>query len=375
MTDSTPPREPPYDAIVVGAGFYGCNVALALWKHLPRVLVLEQEKTALTRASLHNQARVHNGYHYPRSLTTGLRSRANFPEFVRLYADCVYDQFTQYYAISRKFSNVSARQFETFSQRIGAPLRRASPAARRLFAADMIEEVFEVEECAFDADRLRERLLGEMEARGCLPRFGTAVETVAVSTKHPDCLEVMARRDGEVIVFTARTVYVCVYSAVNAIRGRSRLDPIPLRQEFTEICLIRVPDPLQGLGITVMCGPFFSTMPFPPRGLHSLSHVRYTPHCDWIEPGGGGPPATPPRTHFAAMRQDAARYLPALREADYVASLWETKTLLPLNDENDGRPILFHRDEQMSGLYCIIGGKIDNIFDVENEMKAREARA
>ena len=26
-----------------------------------------------------------------------------------------------------------------------------------------------------------------------------------------------------------------------------------------------------------MCGPFFSAMPFPARGLHTLSHVRYTP--------------------------------------------------------------------------------------------------
>ena len=31
---------------------------------------------------------------------------------------------------------------------------------------------------------------------------------------------------------------------------------------------------------------------------------------------------------------------------------------------DDARPILFHRDTAMPGLVSIMGGKIDNIFDV-----------
>ena len=40
-------------------------------------------------------------------------------------------------------------------------------------------------------------------------------------------------------------------------------------------------DELKNSGITVMDGPFFSVMPFPAKGLHSFSHVRYTPHYEW----------------------------------------------------------------------------------------------
>ncbi len=47
------------------------------------------------------------------------------------------------------------------------------------------------------------------------------------------------------------------------------------------MALMKMPPALNELGITVMDGPFFSLMPFPARSLHTLSHVRYTPHFSW----------------------------------------------------------------------------------------------
>ncbi len=70
-------------ACVVGGGFYGCAIALYLKqvKRIPDVSVYEQGPILLGRASYANQARVHNGYHYPRSFTTAYRSHANFGRF------------------------------------------------------------------------------------------------------------------------------------------------------------------------------------------------------------------------------------------------------------------------------------------------------
>jgi len=61
------------DAIVIGGGFFGCRLALALARNGARVAVIEKESALLSRASFNNQARVHHGYHYPRSILTGLR--------------------------------------------------------------------------------------------------------------------------------------------------------------------------------------------------------------------------------------------------------------------------------------------------------------
>jgi len=92
------------DVLVVGGGFYGCCIALYMKRHrgCERVLVVERAEELLTRASYVNQARVHNGYHYPRSFTTAYRSRINLPRFAEEFADSVVDDFTKVYAIARR---------------------------------------------------------------------------------------------------------------------------------------------------------------------------------------------------------------------------------------------------------------------------------
>ena len=70
--------------------------------------MIEMRSQLLERASYANQARVHNGYHYPRSFLTGIRSRVNFPRFVDEYNDCIDRAFDSYYAVARRMSNVTA---------------------------------------------------------------------------------------------------------------------------------------------------------------------------------------------------------------------------------------------------------------------------
>ncbi len=70
------------DVAVIGAGFFGCEIALQLRRlGVPRVLLLDREAAILRRASAVNQARVHNGYHYPRAVLTALRARKLRPLF------------------------------------------------------------------------------------------------------------------------------------------------------------------------------------------------------------------------------------------------------------------------------------------------------
>jgi hypothetical protein len=46
------------------------------------------------------------------------------------------------------------------------------------------------------------------------------------------------------------------------------------------------------------------------------------------------------------------------------------KTLLVRNEIDDGRPILMERSESTNTVYSIMGGKIDNIYDVIHRLKA-----
>lgn len=90
----------------------------------------------------------------------------------------------------------------------------------------------------------------------------------------------------EIEDFQSDHVFNCTYASLNQVIHGSSLELIPLKHEMTEMAIVDVPDELKHLGITVMCGPFFSVMPFPSvqmngHYLHSFSHVRYTPHYEW----------------------------------------------------------------------------------------------
>jgi len=360
---------PRFDAVVVGAGFYGCSIACHLKRRMQSVLVVEQEEQMFRHASFVNQARIHNGYHYPCSLHTAYRSRVNFQSFVRDFPECVVSNFTKLYCVSRNQSKVTARQFERFCTIIGAPWKPARAEYVKLFDPRLIQAVYEVTEYAFDSNILRDIMRRKLDAAGIELRFGARVERV--ETEGP-LSRVFLSGGCEV---ATRYVFNCAYAGLKHIPGLSSHCRTLLKQEITELALIEPPDEIRQLGITVMCGPFFSAMPFPPRSLHTLSHVRYTPHCSWINSGESPDPyetmrARSTQTKAFHMLKDAQRYLPALARARVVDSLFEIKTLLVRNEIDDGRPILMERSESASNIYSIMGGKIDNIYDVINRLTA-----
>jgi glycine/D-amino acid oxidase-like deaminating enzyme len=354
-----------FDAAVIGGGFFGCYFADHLARSGRSVVLLEREPQLMTRASLVNQARIHRGYHYPRSLLTGIRSAANYERFSRDFANCVDASRPAYYAVAAN-SNVTAQQYRRFCETIGVPIRPAPPAVRRLFSSETIEEVFAVEEIVFDAIKLRQEVVRRLAESGATVRVGADVARIA---------------DGTIFVgdqqVDADEVFVCTYAGTNDLFARSGMAALPLKHELVEMALIEPPPELAGIGVTVMCGPFFSTIPFPSRGLHTLSHVRYTPHYAWSDPHVDVAAVFRDfrrSTQFPQMIRDAQRYLPGIAAARYVESWWEVKTILPQSDANDSRPILYHRDAASPHVAVILGAKIDNIYDVCDVYDAEHAR-
>jgi glycine/D-amino acid oxidase-like deaminating enzyme len=363
-----------YDAIIIGGGFFGLNVAGYLKEKLgqKKVLVLEKESDVMQRASYNNQARVHNGYHYPRSLLTALRSRVNFPVFASNYEQAVVDDFDNYYAVARTFSKVSARQFKLFCDRIGAEITQAPKQVSELFDPRLTEDVFKVKEFAFDADKLRGILVRSIDERGVTYR--TKAEVVKVED-HASGDVLVHLADGSVV--RSGKVFNCGYSLINKVNLASGLPVIGLKHELTEMALIKLPQEIKDLSVTVMCGPFFSFMPFPSKSLHTLSHVRYTPHSEWhdsdaeedsYKDGHQYLKAIRPVSHYKKMIADATRYIPAIGNSTYKESVWETKTVLPQSEHDDSRPILFKADHGIKNYICILGSKLDNVYDVYKEL-------
>jgi hypothetical protein len=358
------------DAIVIGGGFYGVNIALylAVEKKKKEVIILEKESDILTRASQNNQARIHNGYHYPRSFTTAYRSRINMKRFIEDWPDAVEKKFTHVYAIARNNSKVSAKQFARFCKEIGANIQTANPSITAMFNSRLIEQVFEVEEFVFDANKLREWAKDQLDKAGVTVICNSNVIEMnkdvegELSLKFENNEKVMKE-------LCSKFIFNCSYSGLNQFLGDFKNTSLKVKHEVAEMVLVKMPESLKKIGVTVMDGPFFSTIPYPSRpGVHSLSHVRYTPHFSWIDEKGIDPYKKledySKSTLKERMLKDSARYLPAMAEAIYLESIFEVKSVLLKNEIDDGRPIMFEKTEGLPGCFSIFGGKIDNIYDV-----------
>ena len=362
-----------YAAVIIGGGFFGCKLAIYLKSYLDDVLIIEKDRDLMLRASYVNQARVHNGYHYPRSLLTALRSRVSFPKFVDEYKDCIVDDFEKYYAIAKLFSKVNSYQFKLFCERIGVPIEVASDSIKKLFNSSLIEEVFWTREYAFDSVKLKQRISQELEDN----KIDLQMEAMVIKVEKSSETEgnkVYFEKEDNLNFTQARYIFNCTYAGLNSVLANSNLSPVPLKHELTEMALVEVPEEIKKVGITVMCGPFFSIMPFPPRQLHTLSHVRYTPHCYWhdnqniVNQTEQIYQQTRRRSNYPFMIRDATRYVPILQECQYRDSLWDVKTTLPQSEADDSRPILFKKHSDCQNLFSILGSKIDNIYDLETEI-------
>lgn len=351
------------DYLIVGGGFYGCCLALYLRSISERVLLVEAGTTLLDRASRINQARIHTGFHYPRSALTAVKSMLLHRRFMDDFPEAVVDEFQMLYAIARRRSKVSAKRFFRMFRDIGAPIRPASAAQAALFNSDRVEGVFSCSEAAFDYSVLRAQLARRLDRAGVEIRLSTALEALEDGTAGV----IATLSDGSQVA--ARYAFNITYAQINDVLERAGLPQASLKHELAEIALVEPPEELRGLGVTVMDGPFFSCMPYPAEGLHSLTHVRYTPHDSWTDGQGLGSAygrldAARSESRVQHMIRDGQRYLPCLASSMPRRSLYEVKTVLTKNERDDGRPILYRQQPAGSRMISILGGKIDNIYDL-----------
>ena len=129
-----------YDKIIIGAGLYGLYSALYCGKKGQNVLVLECESAPFTRATYINQARVHQGYHYPRSISTAVKSAGYFERFHKDYEFCINRQFNKIYATSEKYSWTNGEQFKNFVMLQGFIVKKyiLRPFLRKVCATELL---------------------------------------------------------------------------------------------------------------------------------------------------------------------------------------------------------------------------------------------
>ncbi len=366
-----------WSAVVLGAGLYGIYAALRLARQGRDVLVLEHDDEPFSRATYINQARVHMGYHYPRSITTAQKSAHYFNRFMEDYGFCVHTEFDQVYATSATCSWTSAEQFVRFCESAQIPCEEVPVA--RYFRPGLVDGAFLTREYTYDAHVLRDRLLAELVAR---PEARVTYGARITGDAEKDGDEWLVPTSAG----TLRTPFVlnATYASTNQVSRRFGFPPFDIKYELCEIILCDASDELRGTGLTVMDGPFFSIMPFGKTGLHSLTSVTFTPHdtsydelpsfgCQACSGGACSPaqlgncnlcPARP-ESAWPYMSSLAHKYMRDDLGFSYRSSLFSMKPILQASEVDDSRPTVVRTWSESPRYVSVLSGKINTVYDLE----------
>lgn len=366
-----------YDKIIIGAGLYGLYAASFCGRKGQSVLVLECDQESFGRATYINQARVHQGYHYPRSLSTAMKSAYYFERFNKDYSFCINEGFEKIYATSSLYSWTSGEQFKSFCKAAGIKCEELN--ANRYFKNGMCDGAFLTREYTYDAKILRDYFLEEIEKlKNVSIRFGT---TITAIEKLSDTYRIRFDDNTEV---STEFLLNATYASTNQILEMIGYDKFKIKYELCEIILCDVNEELKRYGFTVMDGPFFSIMPFGKTGLHSLTSVTFTPHttsydslptftCQDNQQGFCSPQRlgncnlckAKPKTAFPYMSSLARKYLKDEYEFSYKESLFSMKPILVASEIDDSRPTLVRVFSQNPTFVGVLSGKINTVYDLD----------
>lgn len=342
---------------VVGAGFFGLNAARFLAVNGNDVTVFEQREDAMLSASTLNQARVHAGYHYPRSLSTAARSRKNYIRFSAEFGDAIDRSFESIYAIAVD-SKVSSLKFERFMNLIEAPYEKKE--VQGFLNPDLIQSAYAVDESAFDANQLRIMMKEKLNGLSVQMNYSTQVSKV-YSSSATDRVSLIDEANNE---YLFDGVVGATYG-VDTIEGFNEYK-VNLIYEVCEILEVKCPSDFENKGLTIMDGPYWSLTPWPARDNYVLTNVRHTPHARFLDADQAVSYLN--RPHFSRaeiMSREVAKYAPFIKELEVERNHFVVKTILAKREYDDARPIVIKRSNRTMSL---LGSKIDNVYDMEESL-------
>lgn len=371
------------DKLIIGAGLYGLYAALFCAQKGQSVTVLEIEPAPFTRATYINQARVHMGYHYPRSLSTAMKSAGYFKRFVEDYSFCIHSSFQQIYATSQHFSWTDAAEFRKFCEAADIPCMDLPVG--QYFKEGQCDGAFLTEEYTYDAHILRDYLMEELaKYPGVQLMFSRTITRIVKGSQYYD---IYATHGGKEEHYQAPFVLNATYASVNQVLQLVEgveTEPFKLKYELCEIILCKASDKIRDIGFTVMDGPFFSIMPFGKTGYHSLTSVTFTPHktsydttpkfacvdeegckCTSTWLGNCDGCVNKPDSAWEYMSTLARKYMREEYGFAYEKSLFSMKPILKASEIDDSRPTVIRSVSKEPTFISVLSGKINTVYDLD----------
>lgn len=364
-----------YDALILGGGIFGLHAARIMSNKGMRAALVEQDNEMFSRASSINQARVHKGYHYPRSSDTAEKSAQYYEKFMEEFSFAINDSFRQIYAVSKEYSKVNASEYSDFCKLVGIPLKEVD--STQYFNPDMVQAAFETEEVSFDHSQIKDYLLNNVNNSSYID---------LLMADYPTNIE----KKGEMYEVTLKSglniktpiIINATYASINQVLALANLDLFKIKYELCEVILCEVSNNLKDVGITIMDGPFFSVMPFGQKGCHSITSVAHTPHevsydelPNFSCQNGICSKERLPNYNLHPFRPDSAwesmqnlffKYMKNDYDISYKESLFAVKPILFAAEGDDARPTIIKTHTTDPYFISVLSGKISTIYDLDN---------
>ena len=365
-----------FDRVIIGAGIYGLYAAIESCKKGFNVLVIEREKSALERGSLINQARLHNGYHYPRSFATASKSSKYFDRFYNDFKECINDGFEKIYAVAKNYTWANGEQFQKFTDNLNIECQEID--INKYFQEHHIDKSFITKEYSFDAILIREKLLKILAGMDCVIIYNAKISKISKI----NLLYQLNLEDGQ--EFVTSFLLNATYASINQVHELMGFELMDIKYELCEVILCEVSETLKNVGITVMDGPFFSIMPFGKTKYHSLTTVSRTPHltsynklpsfacqefnknCSPKQLDNCNNCEFKPKSAFIEMNQIAKKFLNSDIEIKYIKSLFTIKPIMNASEIDDSRPTIIRKFSENPHFYSVFSGKLNTIYDLDN---------
>lgn len=344
---------------VVGAGVYGCLTALELSRAGFKVTLVDRQAKILQGASRANQGRLHRGYHYPRSPETMEAAQRNYELWHRQYPTVLQRATTHAYALATD-SRLTWDQYLEACRAVGLEANGSRfayyPELRHIHGLIYVEEAF------VNFDLLEDILIHELFQAG-----------VRFKANYP-----------------ASAVDASAYPVVDCTYGRLRDLPVPTVYEITELVVVKLPSPWENRSLVVMDGPFGVSIDPTPwnQSLHHLYHVdrsvrsrvrssspyttRQTIEDMATHYAVDRGPIQFAKSAFRSIVREGSYYVPDLKQAEYIESLFTIRAVRADTAATDARPSEVW--DMSPHDISVLGGKIGDAIETATRVASMAAQ-
>ena len=342
---------------VVGGGIFGITAATKLANYF-EVDLYEKNPDIIQAASGINQYRIHRGYHFPRSQETVSSVLKAEKSFGNDFRDSIINFRDHYYCISKRDSLTSGQQYLDFCQKNNLEYEVKTPT---IINKNNIELCVKVKESLFDPIVLKEICLKKLKNENINLKLNTE------ATKN-----IFEKYD---------LVVLATYANLNKLLADSPNSQLDYQFELCEKPLVKLPPSFKNLSVVVMDGPFMSMDPYgDSNDLFVLGNVVHAIHQTSVGKFpvfdekfshllDQGIVHNPDITNFDKFIESASEFMPAIKNAEHIGSMYTIRTVLPKVEDTDERPTIVRKINEK--IFTIFSGKIPTCVDAANELVER----